>query len=82
MRKAVGGIGDAGFWGDSLCRDHRSRLQHLLCARLQTAALDMEQSCELNELTTLQIGKSFAYVGSQHFRVGFVLLAQPEHDLA
>jgi hypothetical protein len=74
MRTLVAGIGDAGSCGDSFCRDHRSRLQHLRFAETKTEAIGTTRSCELDKFATLQIGKRFADVDGQHFKIGIVLL--------
>ena len=81
MRNLVAGIGDAGFCGDSFCRDHRSRLQDLRSAETKTDAMGTTRSCELDKFAAFQISKGFAYVGSQHFQINVVFLGQPEHDL-
>jgi hypothetical protein len=81
MRTLVAGIGDAGSCGDSFCRDHQSRRQELRSAETQTDAMGTTRSCQFDKFATLQIGKGFADVGGQHFKIDIVLLGQAEHDL-
>ena len=74
MRTLVAGIGDAGSYGDSFCRDQRSRLQNLRSAETRKDAMGTTRSCQFDKLAALQIGKGFADIGGQHFKINIVLL--------